>query len=100
MLVGSMPINITNVHSNSFAPQLGSAISILTPLSHTINMNLGYLNSEAWMAPDQKRHVDGMDYGLAAGQLQLLPSTWVLVNETVMCDGTLSERGNCLITKV
>lgn len=57
-----------------------------------MDLTVEFLNTVS-MAPDQSRTLDGIDCGLIAGQLQLYPSTFVLVNETLMNDGTLNETG-------
>ncbi|KAI8906376.1 hypothetical protein EDD86DRAFT_277152 [Gorgonomyces haynaldii] len=85
--VGSFPLNISNVQD---ATLFLKRMRDLTPLQHTISLDLKSLN-EAYFAPDQVRFPD-QDH-LASGQLQLMPHTWIMINETQLTDGKLNERG-------
>ena len=91
--MGHLPLNIIKVSKGNTTSAIINIVRQITSLTHSIPLEIDYLNENCWVAPDQNRSNGGQDYGLCSGELQLMPSTWVLIDETVMDKGTLTQRG-------
>lgn len=78
-----------NIHSKELdAAAIGEAYRALSPAAHVAPMSLEYLNSS--------RAAPVMDHGrnrLLSGLLQLPSSSFLLLDETAMTEGTLQARG-------
>ncbi|KAJ3012100.1 hypothetical protein HKX48_006444 [Thoreauomyces humboldtii] len=91
--IGYFPLNLGNVPPQAtFANDLFDVLSQLLPRCQRISLTLKSLNEERYVSPAQNRDA-ALDVGLAAGDLQLVEGTWVLVEEAGLEDGTLNERG-------
>ncbi|KAJ3002151.1 hypothetical protein HKX48_002501, partial [Thoreauomyces humboldtii] len=91
--IGYFPLNLGNVPPQAtFANDLFDVLSQLLPRCQRISLTLKSLNEERYVSPAQNRDA-ALDVGLAAGDLQLVGGTWVLVEEAGLEDGTLNERG-------
>eukprot|EP00798_Chlamydomonas_sp_ICE-L_P004636 gene4636-14832_t len=77
-----------NAPASPFVAALAAAVAALVPLSSVLPLTVGKCNSGPW-APKRDYETNR----LSRSPLQLPPGTCLLVDETVMDEGTLSEIG-------